>query len=208
MLDDEYYVVTRPRQDDQKHDLLPTLGPDEDTADLEYRDEALPLGHKPLICINALKESRQRKGMTTVKSPPSVLFDGDNPLARSNVREKLLALDIQDLVLQPAIFIDDWGNWHEDYWFLTFLETHRYWDANKSRLGRGIPVGSDTLQTVYAFALDEKRLNEIPLKDRLLFQMDCLPSVVVAHRSVAGFFRGDGNNGALVVPIRDYPNRL
>lgn len=207
MFDAEYYVVTRPRQDDQDQDLLPILGPDEDTAELEYRDEVLPLGHKPLIFINAVKDSRRRKGKTTLKTPPAVLFDGDNPIVRSKVREKLLALEIPDLALQPAIFIDDWGQWHEDYWFLTFLETRRYWDANKSKLGGSIPIGDDSLQTVYDFALDDALLRDIALKDRLLFQMDSLPSIVVAHRSIVGLFQGGGNSGALVIPIRDYPNR-
>jgi hypothetical protein len=123
------------------------------------------------------------------------------------VRDELLALDIPDLALQLAIFIDDWGNWHEDYWFLTFLETRRYWDASKSRLGGSIPIGDDALQTVHDFALDDTRLRQIALKDRLLFQMDSLPSIVVAHRSIVGLFQGDGNSGAVVIPIRDYPNR-
>jgi hypothetical protein len=207
MFDDDYCVVTRPRQDDQDHDLLPILGPDEDTAELEYRGEVLPLGHKPLIFVNAMKDFRHRNGKTTLKTPPPVLFDGDNPIVRSKVRDELLALDIPDLALQPAIFMDDWGNRHDDYWFLAFLETRRYWDASKSRLGGSILMGDDALQTVHDFALDDARLRRVALKDRLLFQMDSLPSIVVAHRSVASLFQGDGNSGALVIPIRDYPNR-
>jgi hypothetical protein len=144
---------------------------------------------------------------TTLKTPPPVLFDGHNPVVRGRVREKLLALDFPDVALQPAIFIDDWGYWHEDYWFLTFLETRRYWDASRSRLGGSIPMGDDALQTVYDFALDDARLRHVALRDRLLFQMDSLPSIVVAHRSIASQFQGDGNSGALVIPIRDDPNR-
>lgn len=207
LFDDEYYIVTQPREDDKEHDLLPDLGPDEDTASLSFRYEALPVGHKPLIFRNSAKRFRDRRGMTTMKTPPDVLFDGDNPLVRTRIRDKLLALNIPNLALQPSIFVDDWGKWHEDYWYLTFLETFHCWDKRKSEVGEKVKVVDEYIYTMYRVSLDEAVMKATPLQQRLLFQLDTLPGLVLAHRSVAGLFSGAGQNGALVVSLNDYPNR-
>jgi len=207
MFDDEYFIITQPRQDDVRHDLLPDLGPDEDTAALNFRYEALPLGSKPLKFRNSAKSFRDRRGMTTMKVPPDVLFDGDNPVVRSRIRDKLLALNIPHLAIQPAIYLDDWGTWHEDYWYLTFLETFHCWDPKKSELGERVKAVDEYLYTMYRVSLDEAVMRSTPLEQRLLFQLDTLPGLVLAHRSVAGFFRGGGSSGALVVSLQDYPSR-
>lgn len=205
--DDDYLIITQPREDDKAHDLLPDLGPDEDTAALNFRYEAIPVGHKPLIFKNSAKGFRDRRGMTTMKTPPDVLFDGDNPLVRSPIREKLLALNIPNLVLQPAIFIDDWGKWHEDYWYLTFLSTFHCWDRKTSDLGEKVKVVDEYVYTIYRVGLDDAVMKATPLEQRLLFQLDTLPGLVLAHKSVAGLFRGNGDSGALVISLADYPNR-
>lgn len=205
--DDDYLIITQPREDDKAHDLLPDLGPDEDTASLNFRYEAIAVGHKPLIFKNSAKGFRDRRGMTTTKTPPDVLFDGDNPLVRSPIREKLLALNIPNLVLQPAIFIDDWGSRYEDYWYLTFLSTFRCWDRKASDLGAMVKVVDEYVHTVYRVGLDDAVMKATPLEQRLLFQLDTLPRLVLAHRSVAGLFRGNGSSGALVVSLADYPDR-
>jgi hypothetical protein len=205
--DDDYFIVTQPREDAETNDLLPDLAPDENTAALNFRREAIPVGHKPLIFKNSAKAFRDRRGMTNMKTPPDVLFDGDNPLVRSHIREKLLALNIPNLVLQPSIFVDDWGKWHEDYWYLTFLEPFHCWDRSKSDVGERIKVVDEYIYTIYQVSLDEEIMKATPLQQRLLFQLDTLPGLVLAHRSVAGFFRAGGQSGALVVSLEDYPNR-
>src|SRR5688572_30003725 len=98
LFDDEYYIVTRPREDDKLEDLLPDLGPDEETAALSFRYEALPVGHKPLIFKNSARRFRDRRGMTTMKNPPEILFDGSNPLVPGWLRQKLLRLEIPNMV--------------------------------------------------------------------------------------------------------------
>lgn len=206
-LDDDYLVITQPREDDKAHDLLPDLGPDEGTAALNFRYEAIPVGHTPLIFKNSAKAFRDRRGMTTMRTPPDVLFDGDNPVVRSTIREKLLALNIHNLVLQPAIFIDDWGKWHEDYWYLTFLSTFHCWDRKTSELGEKVKAVKEYVYTIYRVGLDDAIIKATPLEQRLLFQLDTLPGLVLAHKSIAGLFRGNGSSGALVVSLADYPNR-
>jgi len=207
MFDDEYFIITQPREDDKRYDLLPDLGPDENTAELSFRNEALPVGHKPLVFRNSAKGFRDRRGMTTMKAPPDVLFDGDNPVVRSHIREKLLALNISNLVLQPSIFIDDWGKWHEDFWYLTFLETFHCWNKANCDLGEKIKVVDEYVYTIYRVSLDDTIMKATPLEERLLFQLDTLPGLVLAHRSVAGLFRAGGKSGALVVSLQDYPDR-
>jgi hypothetical protein len=46
-----------------------------------------------------------------------------------------------------------------------------------------------------------------PLPQRLLFQLDTLPGLVLAHRSIAGLFGADSQSGALVISLKDYPDR-
>lgn len=209
--DDEYYIVTRPREDDQLDDLLPDVGPDEHTADLSFRYEALPAGHKPLTFKNSAKRFRDRRGMTTMRNPPEILFDGSNPLVRGGIREKLLRMEIPNLALQCSIFVDDWGTRHEDYWYLTFTDRFDCWDRKASDFERGFPVriAGESLYQVYEVRLDDEVMEKIPLGQRTLFQLGgSLDAMVIAHKSVAELFGGsDGRSGALVVSLKDYPNR-
>jgi hypothetical protein len=210
LFDDEYYIVTRPREDDKLEDLLPDLGPDEETTALSFRYEALPVGHKPLIFKNSAKRFRDRRGMTTMKNPPEILFDGSNPLVPGWLRQKLLRLEIPNLVLQPSIFVDDWGTWHEDYWYLTFTDRFDCWDRKTSDFERGSPVriAGESLYQVYDVRLDDGVMEKTPLAQRTLFQLGgSLDALVIAHRSVAGLFRGsDGKSGAQVISLPDYPH--
>ncbi len=206
MINDDYFIICQPREDDKRHDLLPILGPDEDTAKLRYRTEPLPVGHKPLIFDNAAKQMFQRRGYTTIKNPPDILFEGSAPLVRGNIREKILALDIPDLVLQPSIYIDDWGKWHEDYWYLTFLNDFDGWDRKTSDIGEKVWIVDEYFYEVYRVSFDDDEMSRIPLKQRLLFQLKSMPSLIVAHKSVASIF-SKKDSGALVISLSDYPNR-
>lgn len=127
--------------------------------------------------------------------------------ANSYIREKLLALNIPNLALQPAIFIDDWGKWYEDYWYLTFLSTFHCWNRKTSDLGEKVKVVDEYVYTIYRVGLDDAVMKATPLEQRLLFQLDTLPGLVLAHKSIAGIFRVSGDSGALVVSLADYPYR-
>lgn len=204
MIDNEYFIVCRPREDEKRFDLLPILGPDEDTQSIPYHTEPLPVGHKPLIFDNAAKPMRDRRGKTTIKNTPEILFDGFNPLVRGGVREKILALDLPNIFFQPSVYIDDWGVWHEDYWYVSFLEKFDHWDRIKSDVGEKVRVAGEYLHEVYRVGLDEPVLRKMPMKDRMIFQIKALSSFVIAHQSVASIFK---LSGALVVSLGDYPNR-
>lgn len=208
-IDRQYFFILDPQQDFVERDLFPFLSPDEDTAALPYSYEKLPLGSKPLKFHNGNKDYVQRRGYTTIRKPPDVLFSGSNPLVRSDLREKLLGLDIPNLELQPAIFVDDWNEWHEDYWFLTFTRRFDCWSRKTSDYEKGsgpIRVGGNALHQIYKFRLDEKVIEKTPLQERLLFQMGASQDAfVVAHSSIAHLFSGN-RNGAQVISIEDFPD--
>ena len=147
-IDTQYFLVLCPRQDFIDRDLFPSLTPDEDTAELPYSYAKLPLGSKPLKFFNGGKDYVQRMGYTTIRRPPDILFRGSNPLVRGDLRERLLTLDIPHLELQPAIFVDDWDEWHEDYWFMTFTKEFDCWNRKTSdyeKSAEPIQIGATAL---------------------------------------------------------------
>jgi hypothetical protein len=95
----------------------------------------------------------------------------------------------------------------EDYWYLTFLSTFHCWDKKTSELGEKIKVVDEYVYTMYRVSLDDAIMKATPLPQRLLFQLDTLPGLVLPHRSVAGLFRGNGQSGALVVSLAGCPDR-
>lgn len=208
-LDKEYYFLVQPRDDDQDVDVLPFLVPDETTAKLPYQYAVIPVGSKPLVFVNGEKEANLKYGVSVVKTPPPVLFAGNHPLVDAKLREKLLRLEIPNVALQPAIFIDDWGQWHEDYWYLTFIERLDCWSRTDSDFEQSEPpleLGGFELHQVYRFSLDDLVLGKVDERRRLLFQMGgAQEGFVVAHQSVAALFAR--TVGVQVLGIPDYPDK-
>lgn len=206
--DKQYFFILQPRDDDRTVDVLPFLTPDESTAKLPFEYEVMPVGTKPLVFFNGLKEMSQRYGYAMVRKPPAVLFAGNHPVVSGDIREKLLKLELPNVALQPAIFVDDWGAWHEDYWFMTFLDRLDCWDRQASdHSDPPLSLGGIDLYQVYRFSLDQKVLDKTPLLERTVFQMGAAQEgFVVAHQSVAAIFRAHGD-GAQILPITDYPDK-
>jgi hypothetical protein len=207
----EYFIVLKPRQDFEERNLLPSLTPDEDTAALPFRYKAIPFGSKPLVFVNGFKERRARLGHTTVKTPPQVMFEGSNPVVHTSIRENLLQLNVPNLEIQPAIYVDDWDKWHEDYWYLTFTEEFDCWSRKRSdyEKGHGIDLGGgEILRTIHELRLDNDKLRTVPLEERLLFQLGgATDAFVLAHKSIAHLFDGHGKSGAQVLSLQDYPDK-
>lgn len=202
--DHDYYMIVLPRQDDLKTNVFPFLTPDETTAKLPYEYSVLPVGGKPLIFRNGAADYNAKYGRTTIKQPPEVLFAGAYPVVNGALREKLLPFQLPNVALQPAIYIDDWGTWHEDYWFMTFLSRLDCWDRNKSDYAQSNPplnVGGMDFYQVYQFSLDEAVLDSTPLEDRLIFQMGgSLDPFIFAHLSVARLFARAAGAQVISVP--------
>lgn len=204
--DQDYYMIVLPRQDDLKINVFPYLTPNEDTAKLPFEYSILPVGSKPLIFTNGGAEYNKRYGRATIKQPPEVLFAGVHPVVSGPIREKLLGYEMSNVALQPAIYIDDWGDWHEDYWFMTFFDRLDCWDRTNSDFEKAIApiqLGGMSLYEIYRYSLNEKVLDATPLEQRRIFQMgSSQDAFVFAHSSVAGLFKRA--SGAQVIPVPNF----
>ncbi|MCL2141445.1 MAG: hypothetical protein FWH46_00980 [Methanimicrococcus sp.] len=195
--DKEYFFILQP--DDER---LPYLEPDMDTAAKWYSSEVLPEGEKPLIFFDGFSEEKKENNIIPISPPPDVLFDAYDLLVCSRIADKLRTFEIPNLAIQPAIFIDQKDEWHENYWFLTFTEEFDCWDREASAYD---PEPIDTeppLYSIYTYALNESLLQKTPLSKRRLFKMGwSLDPYIVAHKSIVSLFCVKGVD---IVPISDY----
>lgn len=199
---DDYFFIRKPKN----NDLLPFLEPDINTEDRRFRFEAQPAGSAPLVFHNTWKEENLKKGLRSLS--PAVLFEGDDLVVSTVIRDSLLLADIPDLSMHPAIYIDDQDRWHEDYWFLTFTKWLDCWDRRTSTYEQDDPpvrLGGFELHQIYEYSLDPDVLDKIELPHRLLFKLGgSLDGFIVCHKSLAGLFRGNGQSGAELIGIKNY----
>jgi hypothetical protein len=195
----QYYILRAAKQDN-----IPYLGPDENTVERDYSFEEQPVGSPPLIFTNSLKE---RFAADRIKEfVGSVLFDGNNLVVKTSIRDALLDLQVPDLFMHPAIYIDDRDKWHEDYWYCTFTSLFDCWDRTLSDTSTNY-MGTDDAKrfSVYEYVLNAEILDKTPLEKRLLFKMGgTVDAYVFCHESIAGLFRRDMPNGARLVLAADY----
>lgn len=191
--DDQYYFILK-GQDER----LPAMSPDDDTASLDFDSEEMPIGSKPLVFYNGSLDFQRSNKIKPLDTPPDILFYGADIIIKDEVREALLPLEILNLVIQPAIYIDHNDNWHENYWYLTFLELFDCWDREKSEF---LPSQYE-MHGVSKYFLNDRLLDKTPLKDRLLFKMGATSDgFVVVHQSLTKHFKG---SGAVLIPIADF----
>ena len=195
--DQDYFFIVKDSSDDR----LPELVATEVTENRQYQFQRQPVGSAPLVFTNGWREENlANKVKETVAD---ILFDGADLMVRSPIRERLLAHDIPDLAIHPAIYIDDRGVWHEDYWYLTFTAEFDCWDRNTSNYNpKPLVVAGEKNYNVRSFSLDVELLDRTPLEQRLLFKMGgTIDGYVACHKSLAPIFRGGGKNGAVLKEI-------
>lgn len=195
----QYYILRR-----ADNDALPYLEPDEDSVDRSLREEPQPLGSPPLMFSNALKERNRVKRIQEVITP--VLFHGNDLVVKNSIREALLELDLADVHLHPAVYIDDRDKWHEDYWHITFSRNFDCWDRNQSDVSENfVESDGERRYDVYEYVLDKDFLDKTPLQERLLFQMDgTIEGFVFCHESIVKIFRRETPPGAQILLSTDY----
>jgi len=198
--DDDYFFI---RSDDENA-RLPALTPDINTSERRYAQQPAAPGSAPLIFTNSWKDEFAARRVKDEVA--DILFEGVNFIVRDHIRERLLPMEIPNLHMHPAVYIDDRGNWHEDFWFLAITNDLDCWDRTTSTYAkRQITIGSETLYSMYTYSLNSELLDRTPLAERLLFQMGgTLDGLVTCHKSLAGVFRGNGTNGARLQAITDY----
>lgn len=197
---EQQYYVLRPAKGNQ----VPFLGPHENTVERNCSFERQPMGSPPLVFTNTEKERNLAERVKDAVTP--ILFHGTNPLVSTPIRDALLALNIPDMSMHPAIYIDDRDNWHEDYWYLTFTQLFDCWDrTNSDKSTSDMEANGKKLYDVYEYVLDKELLDRTPCEKRLLFQMGgTVDAFVFCHESIAGLFRKDMPNGARLVLAADY----
>lgn len=199
--DQDYYFIRK-----ENGDHLPSLTATEDTVDRGYTYQRQPPGSAPLMFFNGAKDYQKKLGIRSVQHPPDILFNGNFMVVRTRIRDALIQLDIPSLHVHPAVYMHDDGIWHEDYWFLAFSELFDCWDRERSDYEEEpLELGGFKLHSVYAYSLNTALLDQVPLERRLFFKMGgTQDGFMVCHQDIAGLFRGNGKNGALLQPISAY----
>lgn len=190
----QYFFLRR-----SKDETLPRVATDIDAG--PYLLEPYTPGDKPLMFKNTALEFQLEHGIRPTETPPDFLFEGCDVLVKTTTRNELLAYEIPDLSIYPAVYVDHNDVWHEDYWFLTFLNEFDCWDRERS-VYNPEPLSILNVYNVRCFHLNEKLLRETPIENRQLFKMGgALDEMIVVHSSMADLFKG---TGATLVPISDY----
>jgi hypothetical protein len=195
--DQDYYFIVKDTNDER----LPELAATDNTEKRLYQFERQPVGSGPLVFTNGWREDNL--GSKVKETVADILFDGADFMVKSHIREQLLAYDIPNLAIHPAIYIDDRDVWHDDYWYLTFTDEFDCWDRNASNYNpKPMVVAGEKNFNVRSFSLNVKLLDETPLEDRLLFKMGAtIDRYVACHKSLAPIFRGVEKSGAMLKEI-------
>ncbi|NRR30296.1 hypothetical protein HSX11_08850 [Oxalobacteraceae bacterium] len=197
----EYFFV---QQSDD--DRLPLLTATENTMNRNYLFEIMDFGSPPLIFFNGAKEYQKKFGIVGVKDVANILFNGVNLLVCSKIRDELISAEVKFLHMHPAVYIDDFENRHEDYWFLTFTERFDCWDREKSDYEIDpVELGNYRYHSVYSYSLDVDLIEQTPMDERLLFKLGgTQDAFVVCHKSLATLFSGNGKNGVQLVAVDEF----
>lgn len=197
--DNQYYFIRKPK----KEAKFPFLVPDTNTESRRYRFERQPLESPPLVFGNGNNDVNRRTGIVSVT--PDILFAGADLVVRSSVRDQLLAYDIPNLSMHPAVYIDDNDVRHDDYFYLTFTEDFDCWDRTTSEYDDEDPIDSDDeeLVEVYSYRLNGTLLDSTPLAQRRLFKMgDDLNGYPCCHEELRPVF-DRVHSGAWLVRLSD-----
>lgn len=198
--DQDYYFIRW----NEGQGNLPILTPDVNTNERRYVANPPLSGSAPLIFTNGFKDEFKQRGVKDFAA--DILFEGSHFIVRDHIRERLLQLDLPGVHLHPAVYIDDSANWHEDYWFVGVTKELDCWDHDKSTCApQPIVIGDSVRYSVYEYVLDTKKINDIPLNERLLFQMGGTTSrMITCHKSITAIFSANGKSGATLELVVDH----
>ncbi|REL26925.1 hypothetical protein DXX93_10325 [Thalassotalea euphylliae] len=199
---DEYYIVRNESREDALY--IKAL---ERSADRDFEFERLTLGQEPLFFENSYKE-----GIKHVL--PSILFDAPTPIVNNQIRDRLKYFNFVDMQLYPAVYIDDEGHYHENYWCMNFGGRLDCLDREKSIFYKSSqedlledPLADDL--SVKQYSLSEQILDEIPEQDRLIFKMggDDMGYVFI-HQKIADIFKAENATGIELFKVADFEDGM
>ena len=204
--DECYYILQRPHGDEQLF-----LSPDKKTFNRRYTYMKMDQGGGPLFFENGFKERDASEGKSFLTT--NVLMNGSNFLVDDAIRDKLKFKDIWGMQPYLAIYVDDDGKWHENYWFLNFYETVDCWDRKHSILDideddddedddeDSIELDPEIMQ----YRLDADILNAIPEEKRLMFKMGGASKLYIfVHQKVVDIFKECNAIGVRFVKVSEF----
>lgn len=195
---DQYYIVMLTLNEDRIF-----VDPLQKTADRNYHFKKQPIGSEPFFFENSDREEDKKDGITHLL--PDVLMEGANLLVNQTTRDYLKQYTIYGLQMNPSIYIDDNGNWHENYWFLTFFETVNCLDRVKSDVEEIPAIPDNDKPLVNKYSLDSKVLDKIPEENRLLFKMgNVTDQYVFVHQRIADYFAENNVTGIHLSKVSEF----
>ncbi len=179
---EEYFIIL-----ENDKPCYPTLAAKGSTSDRPYGRRELSRGGPPLMFIDGFRDEHLRDGVREVLT--DVLFDGANMVVTSKIKNGLEQFDIDGLQYYPAIYIDNAGTWHEDYWYLNFYKRIDCWDRKLSAYDSDFDESDPhNFADVDKYSLDADKLAKIPEKKRIMFKMGrSTGQYIFAHKKVAKF---------------------
>ncbi|QUI72316.1 hypothetical protein [Pseudoalteromonas sp. M8] len=201
--DKEYYIILKKFDGDT---LYPK--PLKKTAKRRFRFEQLTWGQEPLFFENAHRDKDLKANRSRLV--PDVFLSATIPVVNSKIREKLKFFAFEGMQLYPAVYIDDEGNYHENFWCMNFWEELDCLDRNRSKFSKltleklKLDPDADDL-TTYKYSLDSDVLDKIPEEERLIFKMgpDDMGYVFV-HQKIADIFFEEKATGVNLVKVSDF----
>ena len=196
LYDDEYYIVHNMEGDDHIF-----LNATKNTASRKYGYVKNDRISEPFFFYNDNKSSSLKYGDV------DIMLDGVDMVVSDRVREIISAETVKGLQFNSAVFIDEDDKWHEGLWYLTFYERLACLDVKDSEALRGdlSAYGPKSIMTVNKYSLDAKKLDSIPLDERLIFKIGGTSfSYVFVHESIRDAIISSGIRGVRFFKVSEF----
>ena len=193
--DEEYYVLERPIDD-----AVPSLVPDKNTSNRQYATEKVE-GYAPLKFFNTFKDDNISDNIK--EKIGDILFDSSFFLITNDIY-KQIALKNLPLDFAPAIYMDDKDIWHEEYWYVRVTQRIDCWSRERSNYTES-SIKVTGAHHIFSYVLDEKVLDKIEEKNRLIFEMDkSAMGDIIVHKSLMEEFLLTENTQEAFTLISEY----
>lgn len=181
--DSEYFIFL-----ENEKPCYPTLVAKGSTVDRPYGRRELSSGGGPLAFFDGFRNEQLRDGTKEILT--DILFDGTSMVVTSRIKSSLEGFDIDGLQYYPAIYIDNSGIWHEDYWYMNFYTRLDCWDREFSIYDSEFDENDPyDFADVDRYSLDSGKLSRVPASERMMFKMGrSAGQYIFAHKEIAKFF--------------------
>ncbi len=165
----EYYVIMR-----ENNNNYPLLAWEEKSV-----NSGIFYKHKPVELKNSL---HMKLGWPIPETPQMVDYHSNpRPVISDKIKDVLEPLEIMGIQLFP-VTIDDSPATDKKYWFLHIYHAIEAMDKNLSEFT--IDEDDGDIDDITKIVLDKMVLSDIPLEERLIFQLKEGASMFLVHESI------------------------